>query len=232
FRWTAGTGMVGLGDLPGSVFNSGAYGVSGDGSVVVGWGTGSNGVEAALWTAGTGMVSLGQLPALPHGSGAFAISSDGSVVVGWSWSGSGGIEAFRWDAGTGMVGLGDLPGGTFFSQARAVSGDGSVVVGEGHSDNGQEAFIWDAKSGMRRLADVLVSDYGLDLGGFVLRSALGISGDGQVIVGCGINGAGQEEAWIASLRGASLPPPTVPAPPSILLMALGLAALGCRLRAG
>src|SRR5262245_47092881 len=36
FRWTAATGMVGLGFLPGGTFSdSGAFGVSADGSVVV-----------------------------------------------------------------------------------------------------------------------------------------------------------------------------------------------------
>ena len=38
FRWTQATGMVGLGDLPGGSFNSIAWGVSADGSVVVGTG--------------------------------------------------------------------------------------------------------------------------------------------------------------------------------------------------
>ena len=36
FRWTSGGGMVGLGDLPGGNYQSGASGVSADGSVVVG----------------------------------------------------------------------------------------------------------------------------------------------------------------------------------------------------
>ena len=36
FRWTSSGGMVGLGDLPGGGFSSDAFGVSYDGSVVVG----------------------------------------------------------------------------------------------------------------------------------------------------------------------------------------------------
>lgn len=61
FRWTQATGMVGLGDLPGGIFDSKATGVSADGSVVVGNGTGFYGT-AFRWTQATGMVGLGYLP--------------------------------------------------------------------------------------------------------------------------------------------------------------------------
>src|SRR5262249_10155640 len=37
--WTEGTGMVGLGDLPGGTFNSAAVAISADGAVIVGTGT-------------------------------------------------------------------------------------------------------------------------------------------------------------------------------------------------
>src|ERR1019366_4091304 len=54
FRWTAGSGMVGVGGR-----DSSASGVSADGSVVVGT-IASN--QAFRWTAGSGMVGLGYLP--------------------------------------------------------------------------------------------------------------------------------------------------------------------------
>ena len=50
--------MVGLGDLPGGSFDSCAYGVSGDGSLVVGNGSSASGGEAFRWTADGGMVDL------------------------------------------------------------------------------------------------------------------------------------------------------------------------------
>ena len=58
------TSFLPLGDLPGGGFFSQAFGVSADGSTVVG---GSNsqssiGPEAFRWTAGGGMVGLGDLP--------------------------------------------------------------------------------------------------------------------------------------------------------------------------
>jgi len=49
-RWTAQTGMVGLGDLPGYIFRSYAYAVSADGSLVVGQGNDGFGSPAAYWT--------------------------------------------------------------------------------------------------------------------------------------------------------------------------------------
>jgi len=119
-------------------------------------------------------------------------------VVGMSNSASG-EEAFRWTSGGGMVGLGDLPGGDFWSEALDVSADGSTVVGWGVSASGQEAFIWDQANGMRNLRDVLVSDLGLNLTGWTLDAAYGISDDGQTIVGWGYNPSGNPEAWIATL---------------------------------
>ena len=63
------------------------------------------------------------------------------------------------------------------------------------------AFIWDQSHGMRRLSDVLTQDYGLDLSGWQLDSAWGISDDGKTIVGQG-TGAQGVEAWVAHLDQA------------------------------
>lgn len=56
--------MVGLGDFPGGEFGSQAYGVSADGSVVVGFGAPAapSFFEAFRWTSAGGMVGLGDLP--------------------------------------------------------------------------------------------------------------------------------------------------------------------------
>jgi probable HAF family extracellular repeat protein len=189
--------MVGLGDLAGGIFNSRAQGISADGSVVVGYSNSFFGDQAFRWTSGGGMVGLGDLAGGIFLSNAFGVSADGSVVVGVSNSASG-TEAFRWTSGGGMVGLGDLAGGTFNSRAQGVSADGSVVVGFGTSASGSVAFIWDAVNGMRSLQDVLVNDYGLDLTGWLLGSAVGISADGTSIVGYGTHN-GQTEAWLAVL---------------------------------
>ena len=219
FRWTQATGMVGLGDLPGGLFSSLAFEVSADGSVVVGGGISTNGSEAFRWTQAIGMVGLGDLAGGTFSSEALAVSADGSVVVGFGNSANGG-EAFRWTQGTGMVGLGDLPGGIFYSYATGVSADGSVVVGYSATDSftGAEAFIWNSTQGMRSLKQVLTNDYGLNLAGWTLNDARGISADGLTVVGYGTNPSGVSEGWLARLNPQNNP--SVPEPSSILGLGL------------
>jgi len=224
FRWTSASGMIGLGDLPGGIVSSRAFDVSADGSTVVGvghsgWYYPSGSGEAFCWTPATGMVGLGRLPGGSLVSYALGISADGSTVVGSSGSGSG-YEAFRWTSDGGMVGLGDLPGGSFSSSASDVSADGSIVVGRSESALGDEAFIWDNANGIKSLRDVLVNDYGLDLTGWTLSYAKGISDDGLTIAGYGINPNGYTEAWIA----------TIPEPASAVLMIVGATIISLRRR--
>ncbi|HUT30057.1 MAG TPA: hypothetical protein VMX13_09720 [Sedimentisphaerales bacterium] len=190
FRWTQSEGMVSLEDPPGSIFPMEATDVSADGAVVVGKGISVSGAEAFRWTQSGGMTGLGDLPGGYFSSEATAVSADGSVIVGNSMSASG-YEAFRWTESKGMVGLGYV-----YSCADSVSGDGSVVVG---SIGWNDAFIWDAVHGMRSLKGVLESEYGLDLTGWSLKMAKGISDDASAIAGWGINPNGNAEAWIARI---------------------------------
>jgi probable HAF family extracellular repeat protein len=216
FRWTSSSG---IGLLPGInlSYSHYAYGISGDGSAVVGELNG----QAYRWTSPGNVQLLGDLPGGDFYSQAFDVSEDGTTVVGTgcvnliptgddSWTTE--FEAFLWTQAGGMISLGDLPGGIRYSTANAVSADGSIVVGWGTTDaHPEEAFIWDEINGMRPLQDVLVTDFGLDLSGWTLYQATGISSDGSVIVGYGRNPSGYNEAWIA----------TVPEPATIFLFALG-----------
>ncbi len=174
----ADVSFQGLGDLPGGTYGSWAYGVSADGSVVVGVSRSGNGTEAFRWTQ-DGMVGLGF-------SSASAVSADGSVVVGQGRSGNG-PEAFRWTQ-DGMVGLGDLPGGGHESSASGVSADGSVVVGRSLSDRGFEAFRW-TQDGMVGLGDLPGAVWP---GGRYDSSATSVSADGSVVVGYGRSASGAE----------------------------------------
>lgn len=202
FRTTAPHLMEGLGDLEGGGFFSGALGVSDDGSVIVGFGTNESGLSAVRWTS-TGPEDLGDLAGGAYESMAFAASADGSVVVGYSSISPQGNEAFRWTAADNqMIGLGDLPGGEVNSTALGVSANGSIVVGAGESADGDEAFRWSELSGMESIRTRLVNA-GIDMTGWQLTAATGISADGSVIVGTGINPDGQEEAWRADLGGLS-----------------------------
>ena len=71
----------GRGDLPGGDFESYAYDISADGSVVVGQSYSSSGREAFRWTADGGMTGLGDLPGGTFSSDAYGVSADGSVAV-------------------------------------------------------------------------------------------------------------------------------------------------------
>ena len=123
-------------------------------------------------------------------------------------------------AGSSFTGLGDLAGGSFNSRAYGVSADGSAVVGRGSSASGTEAFVWDETNGMRGLMQVLM-DQGIDMTGWSLTEARGVSADGLTIVGYGTNPLGQEEGWIATI---------VPEPSTALLLGLGLSALAATRR--
>ena len=207
-RWTGGgTGISDLGDLPGPAEVNGASGASSDGAVIVGSGDSSAGFEGWVWTGATGMDALPGVPGAMTGSSAFGVSSDGTVVVGRANTDSGSssrLEAARW-SGPGYASL-ELLGslGTPASHANAVSGAGEVVVGMArNADNDRRAFVWDAVSGMRDLGSVLESDFGIDLGGWVLEEAHDVSDLGPAgeltIVGEGRNPAGEPEGFVAFL---------------------------------
>lgn len=228
FRWTSGTGMVGLGDLSGGTFASTARGVSADGSVIVGRGTSADGPEAYIWTQPTGMVPLGDLPGGAFDSIALGVSADGTHVVGSATPAGAIREAFRWSAIDGMVPLGDLPGGDVNSTAFAVSADGRVIGGTGaltFNNAGDRAVVW-IDDALYDVKTLLEAEYGLDLGDWILVGVRGVSDDGLVWAGNGINPDGDVEGWIASVSAL----PAVPEPP--LLALLAGAAAGLWRRAG
>ena len=205
FRWTAATGIVPLGNL-GAPQTTGAA-VSANGAVVVGFSNFGSHVEGFRWTAQTGMVGLGTVPSFPN-SMASDVSADGTVVVGTFAVNFAEAPAFRWTAQEGMVSLGDFSGGQFETSARAVSADGSVIVGSARAGNpgvdplqDSSAFIWDAVHGVRALRDVLL-EQGTDVTGWHLSYPFGMSADGHVIGGVGINPSGAPQPWLARLAEA------------------------------
>jgi uncharacterized membrane protein len=142
------------------------YGISDDGSTVVGAVNGS----AYRWTEASGVELLWQGYALDA-------SADGNVLVGGTGAIFGSGVAVRWSAGV----MQQLAGAHV---ARAVSADGGVVVGgTAESAAAGRAFRWTAASGLQ-----LVPSIQPGAGGY----AFDISADGNVIVGMGNPSSGEE----------------------------------------
>jgi len=153
FRWTEETGMVGLLDLPGGIFVSSAFGISGNGSVLVGESgapgnsPGANRVPVK-WTKSEGWVDLGEFlddEAQPDGRRngiAYDASFDGSVIVGrahtsFVWTEESGIRTLQGvmaDANIDLTGWSNL-------QVSAISDNGKIVVGGGRNPN-DEVVAW------------------------------------------------------------------------------------------
>jgi probable HAF family extracellular repeat protein len=222
FRWTQENGMVGLGFLSLNQPSPFSYatGLSANGSVVVGVGTGSIPLnnpfnrESFRWTQEDGKVLLVTHDPDDSGQGSSAnnVSEDGSVIIGSfpysNYLGSRSV-AFRWTNSTGMVSLGFLPSPfntglitSSLSDATALSADGSIVFG--YSDS--SLFRWTESTGMVDLKSILISS-GINLSGWRLGSISGASADGFTIVGNGTNPSGQSEAWVANLSPEPIPEP-------------------------
>ncbi|MCI0629090.1 MAG: hypothetical protein L0Y44_00370 [Phycisphaerales bacterium] len=175
--------------------NTGAYAISADGRVVVGY----FGSKMGRWTAETGWQSFTTVNDGGAGlsGGPFAVSADGSVIVGRQLD-----IAFRWSADTDLVSLGDLPGGATNSGAFSVSADGNVIVGYGIVfDDGARAARWvfDPKSGTFTGPE----DLGDLPNGETCSYAFAVSADGTTVVGRGSAPPGlssglQAVQWIGS----------------------------------
>jgi probable HAF family extracellular repeat protein len=110
FRWTAAGGTVALGDLPGGAFQSYAYALSADGSVIAGRATiegpvgpfgGGSKPRAFVWDAANGMRDLQQVLAdggVPLDGWSLqevrGVSADGTVLAGVATNPAGETQAF------------------------------------------------------------------------------------------------------------------------------------------
>jgi uncharacterized membrane protein len=195
--WTNGV-LTQIPDLQQDTVVSLGLGVSADGQVAVGSTDIADTFTAYIWNPVNGTFNI---DVFPGSSGTFsqanAISRDGRIAVGYAADSGNFTMAARWDVLTVAKPLGILPGGRRFSEALATNQNGLVVVGRaGVFPTGTRAFIWDRARGLRDLQNVL-TDLGVDTTGWTLRSATGISADGSVICGVGINPAGNTEGWVA-----------------------------------
>jgi len=137
-RWTAATGLVGLG------FFGGAHDISADGSTIVGHDV--NGLNAFAWTQTGGLLHIPRPAGLSGNASAYGVSGDGSTVVG-----DAGGQAIIWTAANGTkllldelvaAGLGPALAGWTLQSAQSISDDGQTVAGFGLNPAGvREAFV-------------------------------------------------------------------------------------------
>jgi probable HAF family extracellular repeat protein len=168
--WTPCGGMVALAPPIGDT-NMQAYGVSADGSVIVGvaQAAASPYVHGFQSTAQGGAVALGELPGGQQ-SIAVDVSANGSIVTGISGSSDApNGEAFKWTNIGGLIGLGVLPG-TNNSEGLGISADGLTIVGT----SGKQAMLWTDTKGMVALPSLPNS---------VSSAAICASANGSVIDG-------------------------------------------------
>jgi probable HAF family extracellular repeat protein len=182
FRWTGAGGMQELGTI--SDFSV-AAGVDATGSVVVGSSGNEDGFGRPLrWTSFGGWANqnLGALPG-ENFCAARCVSGNGTVVAGNCVS-AGRAMPFRWSSAQGMQ---PLPMWPFQSvSVNAMSQDGSIVVGTATLPAGLDrAFLWSDSTGMVDLNQYLPTR-GVNLAGWTLREAWGVSASGLVIAGNGL----------------------------------------------
>jgi len=200
-RWTGATGWREMGPIDGAfVVGGGALGVTPDGGTVVGraiWQReGEYHIDGFVWTGGSGMRALPKFSVDQIGA-AYAVSRGGGAIVGTVGTFNA-PRAVRWVGEQTVEYLGQLPNQPP-SWARGVSDDGEVIVGMYGGYPQQRVFIWDRRRGIRDLQNELVDEYGLDLSGWTLQSAHGVSANGRVIVGTGRAPLNRVRAWRVDL---------------------------------
>lgn len=176
FRWTQSGGMQPIPTLGGN--RSYAYGVSADGTVVVGEAYDSAGIPRAFrWTAAGGIQDIGTGPGRFY-SVARAVSADGSVVVGEVLDAALNYHSFRWTAASGMQYL-PTTASSAASRATAVAANGTRVVCEVRDEEGNDmVIIWDQTLGTFNLS--LWAGLNRDLW---IATGAGITADGNTVVG-------------------------------------------------
>jgi uncharacterized membrane protein len=197
FFWTP-AGKTQLVPFPEMLMASTARGITGDGQVVVGTATKAVG-EARVYRAFRWDRSQAKAVFLPSYSsqlpscGASDVSDDGRRIVGAVQVSLSAQAAALWQDGGKPVLFSREGDSVIAVTAYAISPDGSVVVGAGvNAITGKDvAFKWTAAGGVVGLPNPTTGHFAIDA-----ATALAVSGDGHVVVGFGVNVAGDDEAII------------------------------------
>ena len=200
--WPLEGGVQPLGVLPGHA-SSRAFGISPDGTVVVGDSNPKDGPRQAFRyiDSETGLEPLVNLSNLNPFSIALDASLDGEVIVGSSGTSTSLQEAVYWTSDRQPHHIGLLPGDNE-SMAIAVTHNGSTILGASfdtlQSGNDPKSFIWQKHTGMRTLEQIL-REANVDFTGWRHLTASDLSADGSILVGSGANPQGFFEAWRADI---------------------------------
>jgi uncharacterized membrane protein len=173
FTWTGDAGDEAVTLPPYRGTEAGAFGVDRNGFLVVGWSDDSSGQRrAARWLSGSPSTYQTLTTLEYYHNVAYRTDADGSVTVGVSQRTNEYDTAVRWSTTASAPTNCESGGPHESSFARGVSADGSLVVAYGTDEGG--AFTWSESTGYLALA-------GLE--GATDNQALGVSDDGNVIVG-------------------------------------------------
>lgn len=203
YRWSASGGYQDLGSF-GPTWDMRVSGISGAGDVITGnaadtatFVSGAVVQRAFVWRAAGGLAQLPDLLTSPGtvNRGSFSatngISRDGSTIVGVSAGPNNVNQAVYWRSGS-ITGLGFIPGTTPSqapTSALAANADGSIIVGGlDVAIEASRAWRWTATTGIQDL-NLIATTAGLNLNGFVLTNAVGLSDNGQYIAGNSYNAA-------------------------------------------
>lgn len=217
-------GSLTLLSTPADTVFSRAQSLSPDGTIAYGavkQSTGGNQWLTRWDTASNTYEQLVQIPGTDDDPDFFvsAITPDGSVIVGESFTPEG--FGFRWTPTEGLY-IYDAPIAQRL-RPRAITNDGLTIVGQQRLGPNLFQAVIANEADFEPLLDMLLRDYPQladDLVGWSLTEATGISGDGSIISGYGIDPSGIERGWMV----------VVPAPMSISTLALSMTLITRRKR--
>jgi probable HAF family extracellular repeat protein len=185
FRWSNSTGMVDLGSTV-EGRSSRANGVSGDGTLIVGWQEHSTGFrQGARWAGGRQELFTG-----PNGliGEAHAANRDGSIVVGQGCRPDQDQSAWIWTARDGLQCVSPPRPrlGFYISSMLATSDDGRVIGGSQSFGLESEAVLWLDRAPVYLKDFLRANGIPNAFDGWINTGFItGVSPDGRMLVGYG-----------------------------------------------